>query len=170
MFKAKPSSPGPPISPISPISPSAPIRIGLDARLPHPAILTCGQDVPLRIMLKQLSERSEEIYLQTLQIDLIGHTKVRAHGVYRTESTSWVIITRSNLNHVMGSSSDAVGTETELTKEFWYGHLLPDTVAPSFVTCNISRYYELVISIGLCYGKPSPGKVSILLSHIHPSI
>jgi hypothetical protein len=152
MFKSK--------VPTTPTSPGGqnPVRLSLDARLPNPGILTCGQDVPIRILLKQLSERSQPLYLQTLQIELIGHTKVRAHDVHRTESTSWVIISRSNLHHAIGSAADAVGTETELTKEFWYGHNLPDTVAPSFTTCNMSRYYELVVSVGLSYGASSPGK------------
>ena len=161
MFKSKPGA-----SPTLPISPGQPVRLSLDARLPNPGILTCGQDIPLRILFKQLSERSEAVYIQTLQIELVGHTKVRAHGVYRTESTSWVITTQSNLQYEIGSLGDAVGTETELTKEFWYGRTLPDTVAPSFITCNISRSYELVISLGLCYGKPSPGKVSLLTRYL----
>jgi hypothetical protein len=106
----------------------------------------------LKLLIKQLSERSEPLHLQTLQIELVGHTQVRAHEAARTEGNSWVITSLSNLNQPIGSPSDVAGTEIELTKEFWYGHPLPDTVAPSFVTCNIARSYELVISVGLAYG------------------
>lgn len=136
-----------------------PARFSIDARLPNPAILTCGQDLPIKILVKQLNERKEELYLQTLQIELIGFTKVRAHEATRTETNSWVIISLSNLNQPIGAFNDPAETETELTKEFWYGHKLPDTVAPSFVTCNISRSYELQVSAGLSYG-PRGGAVS----------
>lgn len=148
-------------SPASPTSgPLAPARFSIDARIPNPAVLTCGQDLPIKILVKQLNERSEELYLQTLQIELIGFTKVRAHEATRTETNSWVIISLSNLNQPIGAFNDPAETETELTKELWYGHRLPDTVAPSFVTCNISRSYELQVSTGLSYG-PRGGAVSL---------
>jgi hypothetical protein len=139
-------------TPVSPAISRDPVRFSVDARLPNPAILTCGQEVPVRILIKQLSERDEPLYLQTLQIELVGSTKVRAHEAFRTENTSWVLASLSNLNHEIGSRADDVNTETELTKEFWYGHPLPNTVAPSFVTCNLTRTYELVVSVGLSYG------------------
>jgi hypothetical protein len=141
-----------PSVPTTPTIPPPPARLSIDARLPNPATLTCGQDIPLKILIKQLSERSEPLHLQTLQIELVGHTRVRAHEIVRTETNSWVIFSGSNLNMPIGDPSDVEGTETEVSKEFWYGHKLPDTVAPSFVTCNISRTYELVISVGLAYG------------------
>jgi hypothetical protein len=155
IFRSKSGS-----TPTSP-TPQRVARFSLDARLPNPAILTCGQDLPLRVLVKQLSERDEPLYLQTFQIELIGHTKVASQGVYRTESTSWVIRSLSNLHQQLGSPSDASGTETELSKEFWFGQPLPDSVAPSFVTCNLSRFYELVVSVGLTYGSTAHGKVRL---------
>ena len=146
-----PASPLPPPSP-SPSTPSEPARFSVDARLPNPAILTCGEDVPLRIIVKQLNERNEPLYLQTLQVELIGYTKVRAEDAVRTEMHSWVITSLSNLAYPIGNPSDVKDTETVLTKEFWDGKPLPNTVAPSFVTCNIQRSYELVVSVGLSYG------------------
>lgn len=148
-------------TPASPVLP--PARFSIDARLPNPAVLTCGQDLPLKVLIKQLNERSEELYLQTLQIELIGFTKVRAHEATRTETNSWVIISLSNLNQPIGAFNDPAETETELTKELWYGHRLPDTVAPSFITCNISRSYELQVSAGLSYG-PRGGAVSLSIT------
>jgi hypothetical protein len=148
---------GTPASPVS--GPLPPARFSIDARLPNPAVLTCGQDLSIKILIKQLNERSEELYLQTLQIELIGYTKIRAHEATRMETNSWVIISLSNLNQPIGAFNDPADTETELTKELWYGHRLPDTVAPSFITCNISRSYELQVSAGLSYG-PRGGAVS----------
>jgi hypothetical protein len=101
---------------------------------------------------KQLGEKNDMLYLKTLQVELIGFTQVRAHDVARTESNSWILASMANINQSIGAVSDAAGTETEISKEFWYGQKLPDTVPPSFVTCNISRKYELKVSIGLAFG------------------
>jgi hypothetical protein len=150
MFKGKSSEPSSPI--VSTPGPLPPARFSIDVRLPNPAILTCGQDIPLKVLIKQLSERSNPLFLQTLQVELIGHTRVRAHDAVRVESNGWVIISLSNLNQPIGSPGDAAETETELSKEYWFGQRLQETVAPSFVTCNISRSYELVVSVGLAYG------------------
>ncbi|KAF2401807.1 hypothetical protein EJ06DRAFT_528962 [Trichodelitschia bisporula] len=146
LFKGKESIPP------SPSTSLPPARISVDIRLPNPPVLTCGQDIPLRVLIKQLSERSEELYLQTLQIELIATTRVQAHEAVRDEKGSWVIISLTNLKQPIGSKTDAIDTETALTKELWYGHKLPNTVSPTFITCNIQRSYELVVSVGLSYG------------------
>ena len=100
------------------------------------------------------------LFLKTLQVELIGFTQVRAHEAVRTESNSWVLVSKANINESIGTVADAAGTETELNKEFWFGQKLPDTVPPSFVTCNISRKYELKVSVGLAFGGMH-GKVSL---------
>jgi hypothetical protein len=102
------------------------------------------------------------LYLKTLQVELIGFTQVRAHDAVRTESNSWVLVSMANINQNIGAVSDVAGTENEISKEFWYGQKLPDTVPPSFVTCNISRKYELKISVGLAFGGMH-GRVSLTL-------
>merc|ERR1711939_1076915 len=125
--------------------------VSVDARLPEPAILNCNQEVPLRILVKKLNEFHEPIYLQSLQVSLIGNTKVRAHEVFRTETNSWVLMSKSNMGIVIGHPSDAVDTETVLDDRMWRGQPLPNTVAPSFETCNISRNYEVDVRVGLSY-------------------
>lgn len=134
-----------------------PPRFSADARLPNPAILTCNQDLPLRILVKNLSERTQQVYLQMLQIELIGYTKIRAHDIQRTESNSWIITSMSNMAIPIGSSTDAVGTETPINREYWFGKPLPNTVAPTFEACNISRFYELEVRVGLGYGSYKQG-------------
>ncbi|RMY44098.1 hypothetical protein D0864_15696 [Hortaea werneckii] len=131
--------------------------VSVDARLPEPAILNCNQEVPLRILVKKLNEFHEPIYLQSLQVSLIGNTKVRAHEVFRTETNSWVLMSKSNMGIVIGHPSDAVDTETVLDDRMWRGQPLPNTVAPSFETCNISRNYEVDVRVGLSYSS-SGGK------------
>ena len=130
----------------------SPPEFGVDARLPNPAIITCNEDMPLRVLITQMTKRDRPVYLQSLQIELIGYTYVRAHDVQRKESSSWVLVTAANMRIPIGSSSDAVGTETEINKEYWYGKPLPNSVAPTFVTCNLRREYELEVRVGLGYG------------------
>jgi hypothetical protein len=159
-----------PSSPVSPSTPTRePARFSIDARLPNPAVLTCGEAVPLRLLVKQLNERNELLFLKTLQVELIGSTHIRAHDAVRTESNSWVLVSMSNINQSIGTITDAVGTETEITQEYWYGQKLPDSVPPSFTACNISRKYELKVSAGLAFGGMH-GRVSNSRSPTMPSI
>ena len=75
--------------------------VEVDARLPDPAILTSNQTLPLRLIIKRHDEGALPLYLQTLQVELVGHTKVRAGQIVRTESSSWVVSSRSNLNQYL---------------------------------------------------------------------
>jgi hypothetical protein len=153
-----------PISPPSPIGPGTTTpRLIVDARLPNPAILTCNKDLPLRLLLKNMSEREKNIYLQMLQIELIGYTQVRAHEVQRKESNSWIISSFSNMNIPLGSPSDPIGTEIPINPEYWSDKPLPNTVAPSFQTCNMSRFYELEVRVGLGYGSYKHGEDQLVV-------
>jgi len=133
-------------------------QISLDARLPEPAILTCSQPIPLRLVMKKLHNPGGTIFLGSLEIALIGSTKIRAQDVYRTEDTSWVILSKSNLGIALGLSSDPTDQEIVIDDSLWRDQILPKTVAPSFVTCNIERSYRLDIRVGLSYA--APGQVS----------
>jgi hypothetical protein len=124
----------------------------VDARLPNPTIITCNERLPLRILVEKLSESTETVFLSMLQIELIGYTHVRAHDLNRSESSCWVIMSQSNMNIPLGEPSDPVGKEWKVPSRYWENLLLPNTVAPSFDTCNISRTYELEIRVGLSHG------------------
>jgi hypothetical protein len=150
-------------SPTSPSSGSTPPRFVVDARLPNPAILTCAKEVPLRVLVKNMSPRDKNVYLQMLQVDLIGYTKIKAHEVQRVESNSWIIASFSNMAIPLGSPSDPVGTEVPINPEYWSDKTLPNTVAPSFQTCNISRYYELEVRVGLGYGSYKHGEDQLVV-------
>lgn len=151
-------------TPSSPTSPTGvPPRVSLDARLPNPAVLTCNQDLPLRVLVKNMSERTKNIYLQMLQIELIGYTKVRAHDVTRTESNSWILASMSNMAIPIGSPTDAVGTEVPINAEYWSGKSIPNTVPPTFTTCNLSRFYELEVRVGIGYGSYKHGEDQLVV-------
>lgn len=148
--------------PTSPTVTTTP-RVAVDARLPNPAILAANQELPLRLLVKNMSERTKNIYLQMLQIELIGYTKVRAHEVTRTESNSWILASMSNMAIPIGSISDAVGTEVPINPEYWFGKAIPSSVAPTFTTCNLSRFYELEVRVGLGYGSYKHGEDQLVV-------
>lgn len=126
-------------------------QISVDARLPEPAILTCNNDIPLRLLVKKMNNSDHIVSLESLEIALIGQTKIRAHEVYRTESNSWVIISKSNMSIPIGAATDPANTEIAIDNSLWRGEPLPSSVAPSFFTCNIERAYQLDVRVGLSY-------------------
>lgn len=104
------------------------------------------------------------IFLQTIQIDLIGYTKIRAHELARTETGSWIITSASNMKMPLGTLMEGTTNEYEVDSKLWNRVPLPNTVAPSFETCNISRTYELEVKLGLAHG--TPGRINVrYLSH-----
>ena len=143
-----------------------PPKVRVDARLPSPSILTCNEAIPLKILVKQLNERTEPIYLQSMQIELVGYTRLRAEDCHKTNSDSWVIMSSSDMGIQLGQPSEAAGSEIWVDNKFWKNRPLPNTVAPSFETCNITRYYELETRIGIGYGSPRSAKVSSILADL----
>ena len=143
-----------------------PPAISVDARLQEPAILTCNRDIPLRIIVKRLNSSAGPIYIQSLQVSLIGNTRIRAHDVHRIETNSWVITSKSNMGTLVGSAQAAEGTETVVDDRAWRGLPLPNTVAPSFDTCNISRDYQLDVRVGLSYSGSNRNASKVGKHHI----
>ena len=70
-------------------------------------------------------------------------------------------MSKSNMGVLIGSKTDREGTEVAIDDRLWRGQALPNTIAPSFETCNIARSYCLDVRIGLsCSGPSHGGKVS----------
>lgn len=141
------------------LSDTAP-RGEVDARLPSPAILTCNEPLPLRIIIRKLNESPEYVFLTSLQVTLIGSTEVRAQDVARTELSTWVMMSLNGLSIPVGNPSDKLRNETVVDKMLWDRIPLPNTVAPSFHTCNLTRRYELEVKVGLGYGMPGDIQVN----------
>ncbi|PGH34007.1 hypothetical protein GX50_03154 [[Emmonsia] crescens] len=129
-----------------------PPKFSVDARLPSPPIITCNEPLPLRILVKKLNDSPDTIFLQMLQVQLIGYTHIRAHDLARSESASWTIVSQSNMNIPLGDGSAPAGKEWKIDSSMWDRAPLPSSVAPSFDTCNISRTYDLDIQVGLTHG------------------
>ena len=133
-----------------------PPDIDIEGRLPDPSIATCNEALPLRVLVTKKNETPATIYLQTLSIMLIGHTTIRAHELTRQESSSWVIVSLANIHKpISNPSTSESGRFAELDAKYWNQLLLPNTVCPTFETCNIWRQYELEIKVGLSWGSPT---------------
>ncbi|KAL6235726.1 hypothetical protein BDW75DRAFT_208861 [Aspergillus navahoensis] len=131
---------------------AASLRVSAELRLPNPSILTCNEPIPMRVLVKKLSESFETVFLQMLQVELISYTHIQAHDLKRKETGSWVIMSRSNMAIPLGRGGDLAGTEWSVDPNLWNRLPLPPSVAPSFQTCNISRDYELEVRVGLAHG------------------
>ncbi|KAJ6443379.1 arrestin [Purpureocillium lavendulum] len=132
--------------------------VEMSARLPHPPVLTCNQPIPLRLIAKKLVNSPEQVYLVSFQMDLIGITEVRSHNIFDKKINRWVVVSTTDLSIPLTSSpQDEVGNEVVIPDELWRNRPLPNTVAPSFVACNLRRRYELELKIGLAWGKPKSG-------------
>ena len=116
-----------------------PPSIEMSARLPHPSILTCNKPVPLRLIAKKQSQSAASVSLVALQMDLVAQTAVRCQDLLNTEITRWVIMSRQGLSIPVSKPDDPVNKETVIPDNLWSSTPLPNTVMPSFVTCNL-RY------------------------------
>ena len=154
-----PQRPGSVAKAPAPIKPGPSLRISVDSRLPDPPVLTCNKTIPLRVLVKKLNETSEMVFLQIFQIVLIGFTKIRAHELERVEKSTWVIVSLANLEVPLGDLDTPVDKDVELDCEIWNRTPLPNSIPPSFETCNLSRSYELEISVGLVHGTKTNKKV-----------
>jgi hypothetical protein len=127
----------PPADGSSPGAAAQPPSVEMSARLPHPAILTCNKPIPLRLIAKKLVPSQAEVYLIAMQIDLVGRTTVRCHSLVNTELSRWVIMARQGLSVLVSKPDDPVGCECVVPDSLWSSLPLPNTVMPSFVTCNL---------------------------------
>ena len=86
------------------------------------------------------------------QIELFGYTQIRAHDLERVESSSWLLTSQANMNMPLGNPVDKSRKEWKLPSRLWEDLPIPNTVAPSFETCNLARQYELEVRVGLAHG------------------
>lgn len=149
----------------NPQSEEEPLMFQVDARLPNPAIITCREPLPLRILVERLNNSKSSIYLSMLQIELIGNTAIRAHDLFRKESGTWLLFSQANMSVPLEHPSQKVN-QWVVPSRFWDNVPLPPTVAPTFRTCNITRKYELEVRVGLTHGMADGPRPEIIVSPI----
>ena len=91
--------------------------------------------------------------LLRFQMDLIGITEIRCHSLVDKRVNRWIVAQKSNMMVPLNPAEDGNG-EMVVPDSLWKNMPLPNTVAPSFNSCNLSRRYEVDIKLGLCWGKP----------------
>ena len=144
-----------------------PPNISIEGRLPDPPIATCNEALPLRVLVTKKNETPATIYLQTLSIVLIGYTTIRAHELRRQEAGSWVIMSLANIHQAISKTQSSDSAKVfEVDPKLWKNHPLPNTVCPTFETCNITRHYELEVKVGISWGSPSNINVRPLFTHL----
>lgn len=146
-----------------------PLAFQVDARLPDPAIVTCREPLPLRIIVERLNNSKSSIYLSMLQIELIGNTEIRAHDLHRKESGTWLLVSQANMSVPLEHPANKTNVWT-VPSHFWQNVPLPSTVVPTFKTCNISRTYELEVRVGLTHGMAEGTRPEIIVSPIRLEI
>ncbi|KAI0016017.1 hypothetical protein F4780DRAFT_761347 [Xylariomycetidae sp. FL0641] len=133
-----------------------PPSIEIAARIPHPTIITCNEPLPLRLIAKKLVASSAPVFLTGLEIALVGYTQVRVQSLQHTERTTWVVASIPKVCVPLAFASEDANAEYEIPgANLWAQRLLPNTVAPSFRTCNLARRYEIEIKVALTWGDPS---------------
>jgi len=136
----------------------------IDARLPNPAILTCNEDIPLRLVIKRLNHSPEPLFMRSLKITLIGYTRIIAQEIFRDETNIWMIANHMALHIPIEASKAALaGEEIVIDDSSWRQRALPTSVAPTFDICNISRKYELLVEVGIGYGNSAANVSGVLM-------
>lgn len=92
------------------------------------------------------------VLVRSIQIHLYTYTEIRAHGQMKTVRGVVPVLTLENLGVPLGGDDSPVGEALEADPGMWRSACLPDTVSPSFKTCNIWRTYQLEIVLGLSHG------------------
>jgi len=72
-------------------------------------------------------------------------------------------MSRANMNMPLGAPTDKNRREWKLPSKLWEDFPIPNTVCPSFETCNISRRYELEVRVGLVHGAPSDVRPELIV-------
>lgn len=106
------------------------------------------------MLVTKQNKTTADIYLQSLHVELLGYTGIRAQELRRSEVTSWLIMSSSDMKTKIKISpkSDQGDKMLELDPNLWSHRPIPNTVTPTFDTCNLARTYSLDVKVGLSWG------------------
>lgn len=142
------------------VGPPVPVRFTVEARLPSPPILVPNEPLPLRILLTKLDPFHDVVVIRSLQIMLLATTHISAHELVKDEFTELCLLSVADLRMQLGDANSPPNVPLEVDASMWRGKYLPETLSPTFSTCNISRAYQLKIEIGL--SRPDEQHIDIL--------
>ena len=102
--------------------------ISFDGRLPDPAIITCNEPLPLRILITKLNDSPATIFLQLIELVLVGITTTRAHELQREDVHNFIIMSLSNLKVPLQAPERSPNNMT-IDPSLWDQIPLPNTVS-----------------------------------------
>lgn len=142
------------------ISPSG--IVAFEARLPHPAILVPAETIPVTLFLKRDADSRGIVYIRSIQVMLGITTYIAAQGFRRELGYIQPILDVGNLSLTLpANQNELVINPTDLVhqRSSSKGFTLPDTIPPSFRTCNIARKYTLVLQMGVSSMPQAPPEI-----------
>ncbi|KAK9461415.1 uncharacterized protein V1516DRAFT_675889 [Lipomyces oligophaga] len=130
-----------------------------EARMPDARIIVPGELIPLKLYITAPNSIhfTVPIFLHRLCINLVATTELMADINRKTSVLMLNIANIENMSLKMGTSNQSRNQQQDLEAEFnlakWAEFLvLPDTVPPTFKTCNISRSYNLEVLADISHG------------------
>lgn len=132
--------------------PMAAGTVAFEARLPNPPILVPTEPIPMTFILKRDADSQGAVYIRTIQVMLGIKTLIAAQGYRRELGYLLPLVDVENLNLTLPPNKNQITIHPEdlLQQDSNFkGLALPDTIPPSFQTCNIARKYTLVLHMGV---------------------
>ena len=140
----------------NPTEEAVPPSVEMCAWFPHPTIFTCNKPVPLRLVATKKGASAQPVYLTSMLIEVIGSTHVRCFEKMNTITNRFIVLSNNRLRIPLTKAPDAaVGTEVQIPDDLWRSVPLPNTISPSFTTCNVSRKYRLELKLGVSWETPA---------------
>ena len=133
--------------------------VAFEARLPNPPILVPTEPIPLTFILKRDEGSQGVVYVRSIQVMLGTTTFIAAQGYRRELGYLLPLVNAGNLNITLPPNQNEITIHPgELLQQDanFNGLALPDTVPPSFRTCNIARKYTLVLQMGVSASSNQP--------------
>lgn len=137
--------------------------IYLEARLPEPRIMVPTRPIDLTLVVCSQTKLDVEVYMHSISVNLLTTTISRVDA-YSQENTMTLAV--SHMQQLKLATSQSTNPqpgiyEAEFDRRRFSGLYLPNTVPPSFKTCNIERTYALEIVAELSHGSTGPREVCI---------
>lgn len=144
----------------TPLYPNEEPRFTIEARLPSPPVLVPKEPLSLRIIMAKLAPFKTPVVLRQVQLRLFMTTFITAHE-HSKKVTFTVPLFDTHTDYRLGmpipytfGPTDALpGAQLEADPRIWENWVLPENISPSFRTCNITRSYQLEVTLGVSLGK-----------------
>jgi len=127
--------------------------VTFEARLPNPPIIVPTEPIPLTFILRREGEgNGRVVYVRSVQIMLGITTYIAAQGFRRELGYLQPLMQLGDLNLTLAANKSEISFspgDLLQTGHAAKGLVVPDTIPPTFRTCNIARKYTMVLQIGV---------------------